>query len=134
MSRRQRRRRAKLQRHATARGRLDRERFVLQRVEDADAHWRRLWPSREQLAHAPQFLTAGVLSTGLAAQALAPAPCEPSPCVNVAGGGGAAVLPSEFGIDTVRTPLDHEPVVRVPMASGGTVGAYRTLWTFPFRT
>lgn len=132
MSRRQRRRRAKLLRHATARGKFERERegFVVQRFEDADAHWRRLLPTRAQLAHAPQFVTVGVVTGGLAAHALAPAPCDLPPCANAAGGGAAVLLGPEFGIDAVPTRGSHVRVEPVPMMASGTVGPYRTVWTW----
>jgi hypothetical protein len=99
-------------------------------VRQPEGRWHRLRPTRDQLAHLPQLAGAGAF-TMLAVQAFSPAaPCDQPPCAN-AQGGGAAVLPSEFGMDTVPTRGGYEPVVQVPMASAGTI-AYRTVWTAPY--
>jgi hypothetical protein len=74
--------------------------------------------SQERLAHAPQAVTAGVVSIGLAAQAFPAERCD-LPCTNPYGG-GAAVLPPDFDIDTVPTRIHYVPVINLPGATGGT--------------
>jgi hypothetical protein len=59
-----------------------------------------------------------VVAIGLAGHAFAPDPCD-APCAN-AYGGGAAVLPSEFGTDTVPTGGSAIPVAPSPAPPAGT--------------
>jgi hypothetical protein len=86
-------------------------------ADRSERKWpQRVLPSREQLAHAPQIVTVSVVSLGFVTYAIAPAPCE-RPCA-VPNGGGAAILPAEFGIDSVPTKT-HQPI-RAPIVARGS--------------
>jgi hypothetical protein len=79
-----------------------------------------LFDMDERLGHAPQFVTASVVSFGLAGAPVTASLCADDPCAKPPGT-DAVMLPHNLDIDTIPTRINYVPVIDVPFTSGGTI-------------